>query len=94
MKKTSQIELTPGSHYKLYSLGSREQHLTSEGVFEGYVTVGVDEIGLLMKLNEHNDDMSGKFRIVPIHAVLAIDILEAKPNDKKDDSNEISHYVG
>jgi hypothetical protein len=94
MKKITEIELTPGSHYKVYSLGSREQHLTSEGVFEGYITVGVDEIGLLINLNEHNGEMSGKYRIVPIHAVLAIDILEAKPNDKEDDSNEISHYVG
>ena len=94
MKKKSQIELTPGSLYKIYSLGSREHHLTSEGVFEGYVTVGVDEIGLLINLNEHNEEMSGKMRIVPIHAVLAIDILEAKPNDKKDEPNEISHYVG
>ena len=94
MKKKSHMELTKGSHYKIYSLGSREKYLTSEGVFEGYITVGVDEIGLLMELNDKNEHMSGKMRIIPIHAVLAIDILEAKPNDKKEDSNEISHYVG
>jgi len=94
MKKKSDMELTVGSHYKLYSIGSREQYLTSQGVFEGYVTVGMDEIGLLIKLNDDNEEMAGKMRIIPIHAVLAIDVLEAKPNDKKDDSHEISHYVG
>ncbi len=94
MKKKSDMELTKGSHYKIYSLGSREQYLTSEGVFEGYITVGVDEIGLLIELNDQNENMAGTMRIIPIHAVLAIDILEAKPNDKKDDGNEISHYVG
>ena len=94
MKKKSDMELTKGSHYKVYSLGSRERYLTSEGVFEGYVTVGVDEIGLLMQLNEQNEEMSGKMRIIPIHAVLAIDVLQAKPNNKKEDTTEISHYVG
>lgn len=94
MKKKSDMELTKGSHYKVYSLGSRERYLTSEGVFEGYVTVGVDEIGLLMELNEQNEEMSGKMRIIPIHAVLAIDVLQAKPNNKKEDTTEISHYVG
>jgi hypothetical protein len=38
--------------------------------------------------------MAGKIRIVPLHVILAIDVLEAKPNLKKDSDKETSHYVG
>jgi hypothetical protein len=56
--------------------------------------MGIDEIGLLMKLDKDYGDMTGKIRIVPLHAILAIDVLDAKPNSKKDDDKEMPHYVG
>jgi len=33
-------------------------------------------------------------RIIPLPVILAIDMLEVKPNQKKDDDKETSHYVG
>jgi hypothetical protein len=39
--------------------------------------------------------MQGKIRIVPLHAILAIDILDAKADDKKiEDSKDTNHYYG
>jgi hypothetical protein len=94
MRKKSEMEVTIGSEYKIISLGGKDNVLESEGIFEGYATVGMDEIGLLMRLNKKHGDMNGKIRIVPLHVILAIDVLDAKPDDDIDDDKEMSHYVG
>lgn len=94
MQEEEKTELTIGSEYKIYSLGSREHLLETEGVFNGFISIGVDETGLLMVLNHKHGDMNGKTRIVPLHAILAIDILKAEENEKKEDPKEMSHYVG
>ena len=94
MRKKAEMEVTIGSKYKIISLGGKENVLESEGIFEGYATVGMDEIGLLMRLNEKHGDMQGKIRIVPLHVILAIDVLDAKPDEMAEDDKEMSHYVG
>jgi len=94
MSKKAEMEVTVGSEYKIMSLGGKENVLESEGIFEGYATIGMDEIGLLMRLNEKYGDMNGKIRIVPLHVILAIDVLDAKPDDDSDDDKEMPHYVG
>lgn len=93
MKEKINMELTNGSKYKIFSLGGKENILESEGYFEGYITVGVDEIGLLIKLSEKHGDMVNKIRIIPLHVILAIDVLDAKPNND-DGEKEMPHYVG
>ena len=94
MSKDPHMELTVGSEYKIISLGGRENVLETEGIFEGFVSVGVDEIGIRIKLNEKHGEMNGKIRIIPLHVILAIDILEVKLNEKKDFDKERPHYVG
>ena len=94
MEDKNKLELTQGSKYKIFSLGGKENTLESEGFFEGYLNIGVDEIGLLLKLSENHGDMMNKIRIIPLHVILAIDILDAKPNNKNDDEKEMPHYVG
>ena len=94
MRKKAEMEVTIGSEYKIISLGGKDTVLESEGIFEGYATVGMDEIGLLMRLNEKHGDMTGKIRIVPLHVILAIDVLDAKPDDGTEDDKEMPHYVG
>jgi hypothetical protein len=94
MKEKINLELTNGSKYKIFSLGGRDNILESEGYFEGYMNIGVDEIGLLLKLSENHGEMVNKIRIIPLHVILAIDILEAKPNDDNKDEREMPHYVG
>ena len=93
MNEDKKMELTEGSEYKITSLGGRESILETEGTFKGFITV-LDEPGLLRELGANHGDMAGKTRIVPLHVILLIDVLAAKENEDKDDSREMSHYVG
>jgi len=94
MNTEKKMELTEGSTYKITSIGARDSVLETEGMFKGFISIGVDETGLLMELNKNHGDMAGKIRIVPLHVILLIDVLDAKENQKKDDFKGISHYVG
>ena len=94
MKKEEKLELTEGSEYKVWSLGGRDTMIETEGVFKGFINIGIDEIGLLMELNHKHGTMAGKTRIVPLPVLLAIDILKVKENDRMDDDKGVSHYVG
>jgi len=94
MNEEKKVELTEGSEYKIMSLGGRDTIIETEGVFKGFINIGVDETGLLMEMNYKHGDMQGKTRIVPLHVLLAIDILKAEENEKKDDDKGVSHYVG
>jgi len=94
MNDEKKVELTEGSIYKVTSLGAKDAVLETEGAFIGFISIGVDETGLLMKLSESHGDMAGKIRIVPLHVILLIDVLESKQNKKKDDEKGMSHYVG
>ena len=94
MIKDKKMELTEGSEYKITSLGGKDTTLKTEGVFKGFISMGVDETGLLMELSANHGDMAGKIRIVPLHVILLIDILTAKENEKKEDDKGLAHYVG
>lgn len=87
-------ELTKGSEYKITSLGTKDRLIETEGVFEGFISVGMDGTGVLIKLGENHGDMKGKIRIVPLHAILLIDVLNEKENENKDSDKGMSHYVG
>jgi hypothetical protein len=94
MNIQKKMELTEGSVYKITSLGARDTVLETEGMFKGFISIGVDESGLLIELSASHGDMVGKIRIIPLHVILLIDILESKENEKKDDEKGMSHYVG
>lgn len=94
MNIQKKMELTEGSVYKITSLGARDTVLETEGMFKGFISIGVDETGLLIELSASHGDMVGKIRIIPLHVILLIDILESKENEKKDDEKGMSHYVG
>lgn len=93
-KEEKKLELTEGSVYKITSLGGRDILLETEGVFKGFISIGVDETGLLMELGKSHDAMSGKIRIVPLHVILLIDVLDVKENERIDEDKGMSHYVG
>ena len=88
------LELTEGSIYKITTLGGRDKLIETEGTFKGFISIGVDETGLLMELSGFHGDKAGSVRIVPLHVILLIDILESKENEKKDDDKGMAHYVG
>jgi len=94
MIKEKKMELTEGSEYKITSLGARDRVLETEGVFKGFISIGVDETGLLMELSASHGERAGKIRIVPLHVILLIDILSAKEDAKKEDDKGMAHYVG
>ena len=94
MKEEKKIELTEGSTYKITSIGGRDSIVETEGVFEGFISIGVDETGLLMKLSKSHGNLEGKIRIIPLHVILLIDVVDAKENKVKDEYKGISHYVG
>lgn len=94
MSKKEDMKLTEGSRYRIISIGGRDIALETEGVFKGYASMGIDEVGLLLELGESHGDMQGKTRIVPLHAILAIDILDVKEHEKKDDTKDTNHYYG
>ena len=93
-KKEKKMELTEGSLYKITSLGGRDHALETEGIFKGFISIGVDETGLLMELSKSHGNIAGKIRIVPLHVILLIDVIRAKEDLKKDDDKVMSHYVG
>ncbi len=94
MSADKKMELTEGSVYKITSLGAKDNVLETEGMFKGFISIGVDETGLLIELSKSHGKMAGKIRIVPLHVILLIDILNAKEDVTRDDSKGISHYVG
>ena len=94
MNKEDRMEITVGSVYKITSLGARENVIETEGTFKGFISIGVDETGLLMELNSTHGEMAGRVRIVPLHVILLIDILDAKENEEKEDDKGMAHYVG
>ncbi|HMA83832.1 MAG TPA: hypothetical protein VKP59_06345 [Candidatus Thermoplasmatota archaeon] len=93
MKKKPELELTKGSEYKIYSLSSRNSTMESVGIFKGYTAIGSDEAGFLLQL-DHTEENDGIMRIIPLHAVLAIDVIKAEPKDTDKEDTEIPHYVG
>ena len=94
MNREDKMEITVGSVYKITSLGARENVIETEGTFKGFISIGVDETGLLMKLSSTHGEMAGRIRIVPLHVILLIDILDAKETKEKDEDKGVSHYVG
>ena len=94
MNKKEDMKLTEGSRYKIISIGGKDNPLETEGIFRGYANLSIDEGGLLMELGNKHGDLQGKTRIVPMHAVLAIDILDIKEDDKKDVIKDTNHYYG
>lgn len=87
-----EISLTLGSKYRVLSLGSREEVITSRGTFKGIVSIGTID-GMAIELDDSHEDMKGKLRVIPSHVVLAVDILEAAAREEaaKEDLNV--HYT-
>ncbi len=95
IEKKEDWKLIEGSRYKIISIGGRDSSLETEGIFKGYATIGIEEAGLVMQLPTERDSREEKLRIVPLHAILAIDILDVKQREGKDEEKEPSgHYYG
>jgi len=95
MDKKEDWKLIEGSRYKILSIGGRDNSLETEGIFRGYATIGIEEAGLVIDLCAENEKGGDKLRIVPLHAILAIDVLDVEQHERKDEDREpSSHYYG
>jgi hypothetical protein len=94
MDKKEEIKLIEGSRYKIISIGGRDNSLETEGIFKGYMSIGIEEAGLLVEMGESHGADKGKLRIVPLHAILAIDILDEKQHEESGEDKESAQYYG
>lgn len=74
--KKPTINLSPGSKIRVRSAGTRDEALISLGGFRGLVSVG-GENSLALELDEGPKEEKGRIRLIPLNAILAVDILEA-----------------
>lgn len=84
------FKLIPGSKYRIRSLESREKPLVTNGTFKNYIMLG-DVDAICIELDESHKELAGKTRIIPIHMVISIDILQIAKEKKEE---EKVTYVG
>ncbi|HDD57253.1 MAG: hypothetical protein DRP55_10400 [Spirochaetes bacterium] len=91
MKAKQGMQLVEGSKYRIFSVGTKESVMKTEGIFKGYVTLGVDEVGLCI---EYQKGRKKNLRIIPLPVILAIDVVSKVTGnvERKDDEN--IHYYG
>jgi len=82
-KKSPPIVLTAGSRIRIRSAGSKDDELVSSGLFRGLVSIGGDN-SIAIELDDSVKEEKGRVRLVPLNALLSIDVLEAvKPEEEK-----------
>ncbi len=92
MKKEIEHMLTVGSTYRIISDGGEKEPVRSTGEFLGYAAFAT-ETALVLKLDEHHGEDKGVTRIIPYHAILALDVLKAaKEEERKEELEERVYY--
>ncbi|MEM1514360.1 MAG: hypothetical protein QXN45_05730 [Candidatus Thermoplasmatota archaeon] len=76
-------ELVIGSKYIVYSIGSSKEIMQTSGTFVGYSYLSKEEGGICIKMDESHGAKKGMIRIIPMEAIIAIDIVEEKKIEKK-----------
>ena len=77
------IVISPGSRLRITSLESRDNPLITHGIFIGYTAIAHDE-GLCIKLDESHKELAGKLRIIPVHVIVSIDVVETVDTEEKE----------
>lgn len=80
-------QLTKGSRYKIISASSTDENFTTEGILEGFITMG-EEPALLLNTGKEEEK---KLRIIPVNAILMIDIIEHNEEKEKEDKGDTSY---
>lgn len=81
------------SVYRVRSLGTQNEPTVTSGLFEGFTNFGMGGEGVMMRLADDHGDDKGKLRVIPLHMVLHIDVLEQKEEDeeKQDEGHPVSY---
>lgn len=80
MPESGMVALTKGSRYRVESMETRDHTKVTKGIFRGYATIGPDD-ALVLELDESHQEMKGKLRLIPLHVVLSVDVLEQVPGE-------------
>lgn len=87
------LELTTGSRYRITSLSSRDNIVSTSGTFKGYISIASDE-GMIMELDDGHEEMQGGLRVVPVNMILFIDVLEAlEPEEDEESKKNAERYL-
>lgn len=89
MGKKKGWKLTEGSRYRVISLGGKDSIMKTEGIFRGFANLGLDDVGLCI---EQGREKRKVLRIIPLQAVLAIDVLSEKKTEDKDEDEELPEF--
>jgi hypothetical protein len=81
-KDKNAVVLSIGSKYRIKSLEARDKPLVTSGKFIGYTAIGHDE-GMCIELDATHEDKVGKIRVIPTHAIVSLDIVEAADKEEK-----------
>ena len=74
------VSLTKGSRYRIESMETRERAKVTKGIFRGFATIGTDD-AIVIELDDSHQEMKGKLRLIPLHVVLAVDVMEQVAGD-------------
>jgi len=85
--------LSRGSIYRVVSKGSGPEPIITIGIFKGYTSFGHDT-ALSILLDPEKEGELGKMRFVPCMAVLAVDVLTFKQEEKAKEKEEAKVYFG
>ncbi len=79
--------LTKGSRYKIVSASSTEDNVVSEGVLEGFLSMG-EEPAILLNIGDSKNE---KLRIIPVSTILFIDVLEQNEVKEKQEKGDVTY---
>ncbi len=79
--------LTKGSRYKIVSASSTEDNVVSEGMLEGFLSMG-EEPAILLNIGDIKNE---KLRIIPVSTILFIDVLEQNEVKEKQEKGDVTY---
>jgi hypothetical protein len=85
--------LSRGSVYRVMSKGSGPEPIITIGIFKGYTSFGHDT-ALSILMDPEKEGGQGMVRFVPSAAVLAVDVLTFKQEEKAKEKEEAKVYFG
>ncbi len=85
--------MTKGSRYRLTSVESRGTSMRTSGVFMGFATIGTDD-AVVMEMDENHEEDEGRTRVIPLHMILAIDVLETAEPEEEDEETRPETMFG
>lgn len=80
MAESAVVSLTKGSRYRVESMETRDKTKLTRGIFRGYAAIGSDD-AIVIELDETHAEQKGKYRLIPLHVILSVDVLEQVPGE-------------